>query len=197
VAADVPKVKVMSRLDVDLALRSLHTVYYSYNIIILIFEQFRVCVYGCACVCEREREILFSTITRTLPFSFRLDSESGSSICRFLFRLFGGFWFSRIRRAPFFTSILSLKNISEKTYIPKSGENIQHSHNIFYKKNLLFKMLVKLITDLSDLLESFRKLHQIGFRLISNANNDCIDKSDDIERRYMSYMEVVLYKPES
>jgi len=43
---------------------------------------------------------LFSTITPTLPFLFRLDSESGSSICRFLFLLFGGFWFSRIRRAP-------------------------------------------------------------------------------------------------
>ena len=61
------------------------------------------------CVCEREREIAFFDYnvdfaifvsTRTLPFSFRLDSESGSSICRFLFRLFGGFWFSRIRRAP-------------------------------------------------------------------------------------------------
>jgi len=34
---------------------------------------------------------IFSTTARTLPFSFRLDSESGSSICRFLFRLFVGF----------------------------------------------------------------------------------------------------------
>jgi len=33
-------------------------------------------------------------------FSLSSIYKRGSSICRFLFRLFGGFWFSRIRRAP-------------------------------------------------------------------------------------------------
>ena len=39
-----------------------------------------------------------------------------------------------------------------------------------------------------------RGLHHLGFKLISNANNDCVAKSDDVDRRYFSLMEVVFYK---
>ncbi len=52
------------------------------------------------------------------------------------------------------------------------------------------------LEDLTELLESIRKLYQAGFRLVSNVNNDCVGKSDDkTEFRYMSLMEAVFYKP--
>ena len=50
------------------------------------------------------------------------------------------------------------------------------------------------LPNLIELLESIKKLHQIGFKLISNVNNDCIGKSEDSEKRYINLMEAVFYK---
>ena len=46
----------------------------------------------------------------------------------------------------------------------------------------------------SKILNFLRELHKIGFRIISNANNDCVEKSNDDDNRYLSLMEVVFYK---
>ena len=51
-----------------------------------------------------------------------------------------------------------------------------------------------LIPKLSELLTIIRKLYNIGFRLISNSNNDCVGKSDDYNQQYFNLMEVVFYK---
>ena len=51
-----------------------------------------------------------------------------------------------------------------------------------------------LIPKISELLTIIRKLHNIGFRLISNSNNDCVGKSDDYNKQYFNLMEVVFYK---
>jgi hypothetical protein len=48
--------------------------------------------------------------------------------------------------------------------------------------------------NISKILEFIRNLYKLGFRLISNANNDCVEKSDDYEKKYLSLMEVVFYK---
>ena len=39
-----------------------------------------------------------------------------------------------------------------------------------------------------------RKLHEIGFSLISNTNNDCMAKAHDLEKRYLNFIELVFYK---
>jgi len=50
------------------------------------------------------------------------------------------------------------------------------------------------LPHLLELLDSIRQLHQIGFKLISNVNNDCIGKTEDLEKRYLNLMEAVFYK---
>ena len=47
---------------------------------------------------------------------------------------------------------------------------------------------------LKDLLDAMRKLHEMGFRLISLFNNECGGKSSDYEGRYLVYFEVVFYR---
>jgi hypothetical protein len=39
-----------------------------------------------------------------------------------------------------------------------------------------------------------RQLYRIGFRLISSINNDCMGKRDDLEGRYLNFIELVFYK---
>jgi hypothetical protein len=50
------------------------------------------------------------------------------------------------------------------------------------------------LPQLLELLDSIKQLHQIGFKLISNVNNDCIGKTEDFEKRYLNLMEAVFYK---
>ena len=51
--------------------------------------------------------------------------------------------------------------------------------------------------QLISLLDTMRKLHQLGFHLISSENNECVGKSVDIEKRYFSVIELVYYKQKS
>jgi hypothetical protein len=51
------------------------------------------------------------------------------------------------------------------------------------------------LPNLLELIDSIRQLHQIGFKLISNVNNDCVGKTNDFEGKYLSLMEAVFYKP--
>jgi hypothetical protein len=48
--------------------------------------------------------------------------------------------------------------------------------------------------ELLQLLNEMRKLHQLGFRLISSANNECVGRNEDIEKRYYNVFELVYYK---
>ncbi len=41
---------------------------------------------------------------------------------------------------------------------------------------------------------TLRRLHEIGFRLISNTNNDCMAKAHDLENIYLNFIELVFYK---
>ena len=50
------------------------------------------------------------------------------------------------------------------------------------------------VKQLSELLDSIRKLHNIGFRLISTSNNECMAKAHDFEQKFFNLMEVVFYK---
>ena len=52
----------------------------------------------------------------------------------------------------------------------------------------------KIFSELSLLLAEMRKLHEIGFRLISTSNNECVAKTDDIQHIFNNYIEVVFYK---
>ena len=52
----------------------------------------------------------------------------------------------------------------------------------------------KVFSELSFLLAEMRKLHDIGFRLISTTNNDCVSKSDDFQNVFANYFEVVFYR---
>jgi hypothetical protein len=47
---------------------------------------------------------------------------------------------------------------------------------------------------LSFLLNEIRKLHDIGFRLISATNNECVAKNQDVDKVYATLFEVVFYK---
>jgi hypothetical protein len=51
-----------------------------------------------------------------------------------------------------------------------------------------------IVTELSILLDVFRNLYKMGFKLISSTNNDCIGKSNDLNQRYLNLFEVVFYK---
>ena len=51
-----------------------------------------------------------------------------------------------------------------------------------------------LIPKLSELLTTIRKLSNLGFQLISTTNNDCVGKSEDYKKQYLTLMEVVFYK---
>ena len=51
-----------------------------------------------------------------------------------------------------------------------------------------------IVAELSTLLDVFRNLYKIGFKMISNTNNDCVGKSDDLNKRYLNLFEVVFYK---
>ena len=51
-----------------------------------------------------------------------------------------------------------------------------------------------LVQSYSNILTFIRDLHSLGFKLISHVNNDCVEKSDDINNKYFSLMEVVFYK---
>ena len=51
-----------------------------------------------------------------------------------------------------------------------------------------------IVSEISKMLGVLKKLHQIGFRMISSTNNDCVAKSNDLNRRYLSLSEVVFYK---
>ena len=50
------------------------------------------------------------------------------------------------------------------------------------------------MAKLLDLLDVWRNLHELGFRMISNTNNDCVGKSDDLQNQYFNLFEVVFYK---
>jgi hypothetical protein len=50
------------------------------------------------------------------------------------------------------------------------------------------------VKELSGLLDLIRKLYNIGFRLISTSNNECMAKTNDFEHKFFSLMEVVFYK---
>ena len=52
----------------------------------------------------------------------------------------------------------------------------------------------KLAKDFSNILTFIRDLHSLGFKLISFTNNDCVAKSDDVDLKFFSLMEVVFYK---
>jgi hypothetical protein len=58
-----------------------------------------------------------------------------------------------------------------------------HTHSIVSKDR-----------ELSDLVGVLRSLHQIGFRLISTSNNECVGTTADPEHKFYSLMEVVFYK---
>ncbi len=53
----------------------------------------------------------------------------------------------------------------------------------------------QMLPALKKLLDAFRKLHEMGFELISTQDNGCATKSYDYENRYNTYFEIVLYKP--
>ena len=52
----------------------------------------------------------------------------------------------------------------------------------------------ELAKDFSNILTFIRDLHSLGFKLISFTNNDCVAKSDDVDLKFFSLMEVVFYK---
>ena len=52
----------------------------------------------------------------------------------------------------------------------------------------------QVFSELSFLLHELRKLYDIGFRLISTTNNDCVAKNEDFQNIYATYFEVVFYK---
>ena len=55
----------------------------------------------------------------------------------------------------------------------------------------------KIFSELSLLLGEMRKLHEIGFRLISTSNNECVAKTNDIQKIFNNNIEVVFYKQQS
>ena len=55
----------------------------------------------------------------------------------------------------------------------------------------------QIVPELSKLLDVFRQLYDVGFRLISSTNNDCVAKSQDFEGKYLNYFELVFYKQKS
>ncbi len=51
-------------------------------------------------------------------------------------------------------------------------------------------------STLTTLVQTFRRLHTAGFRLISTTNNECIGKKFDYLNRYYTLFELVFYKPQ-
>ena len=52
----------------------------------------------------------------------------------------------------------------------------------------------KIFSGLSSLLSDMRNLHNIGFRIISTVNNDCVGKNQDDDNKFATLFEVVFYK---
>lgn len=50
-------------------------------------------------------------------------------------------------------------------------------------------------TTLFDLLDTFRTLDKIGFKLININNNECVAKHFDINQQYYTIFELVFFKP--
>jgi hypothetical protein len=53
----------------------------------------------------------------------------------------------------------------------------------------------KLHKAIYKLIQSLQQLYEMGFRMVSYSPNGCMAKSHDVERRYYSYFDIVLYKP--
>jgi len=62
-----------------------------------------------------------------------------------------------------------------------------HTGEIFLKEN-------KIAEKLYGLLESLKTLHTLGFKIISNTLNNCVGKSQDIEKRFYTFFDIVLFK---
>ncbi len=48
--------------------------------------------------------------------------------------------------------------------------------------------------QLTAILDEMRSLHQLGFRLISSENNECMGKSLDLDQHYLNLIELVFYR---
>ena len=53
---------------------------------------------------------------------------------------------------------------------------------------------LKVTRTLNKMLNIFRRLHKLRFRLISSTNNGCMGKAIDYDQHYYTLMEVVFYK---
>jgi len=53
----------------------------------------------------------------------------------------------------------------------------------------------QLNVTLTTLVNTFQRLYDSGFRMISNTNNECIGKKFDFLNKYHSLFEVVFFKP--
>jgi hypothetical protein len=62
-----------------------------------------------------------------------------------------------------------------------------HTGELFLKEEKIAKKLY-------GLLESLKKLYILGFRIISYTPNNCVGKSQDIEKRFYTFFDIVLYK---
>ena len=70
--------------------------------------------------------------------------------------------------------------------IDQFGLELHTASNVIRPENL--------VVELTNLLDVFRNLHDIGFRLISTTNNDCVAKSQDMQGKYLNYFEVVFLR---
>jgi hypothetical protein len=71
-------------------------------------------------------------------------------------------------------------------HVDQFGLEIHTGLNSVAKENI--------VTELSTLLDVFRNLYKMGFKLISSTNNDCVGKSNDLNQRYLNLFEIVFYK---
>ncbi len=85
---------------------------------------------------------------------------------------------------------------SELLAIPEwiSSGILNNIEQIGFEIHTGFQQGEELRKQLIAILDEMRSLHQLGFRLISSENNECIGKSTDLEQRYLNLIELVFYK---